>query len=134
MKAFLFFLLIPIQIFAEHLYVINARYGEVSEYQLILSKIDHSVIYFTQDGEKRAGVMPLNEFLLNWEKQDDFEAQSMPGQYVSYIKSQTAYSEGPFDLIYPRYNQADETLIFTLKEKANQPGKLGETTLFLTHE
>lgn len=130
----IFLVLIPLQLFAEHLYVIHARSGEIDQKQLILSDIDHSVIYFTQEDDRQAGVMPLNQFLLHWETGEDFGTEGAPSRYVSYIKAKTAFSEGPYDLIYPRYNQAEETLIFTIKGKGHKKATFGETALFLTHE
>ena len=96
--------------------------------------VDHSVVYFTEDGETRAGSLPLTAFLKNWEKGKSFGKEPPKAHYISYRSRDTQFNEKAIILKYPRYNEADETLTFTVGGKMPKSQQFGEVALFLVHE
>ncbi|MCH9610187.1 MAG: hypothetical protein S4CHLAM81_06990 [Chlamydiales bacterium] len=129
----LFFLLLPIQLFAQHIYIVHGRSGEIADNKFILHNVDQSIVYFSQDGKRQAGSMPLTTFLQKWEKEHLFGKEGASAHYVSYMDWDTHYNAMPIHLTNPSYDKESESLLFVIPEKTKTE-KLGETALFLTHE
>ncbi|MCP5469468.1 MAG: hypothetical protein H7A36_03065 [Chlamydiales bacterium] len=133
-KSLLFLLLLSNALFGQHLYIIHGRSGSIGENSLRLNDVDESVVYFTEDEERRAGTMPLTEFLVRWAHEEAFGQKPPIGHFVSFAPAGPAFNEQSFIIQHPRYNKADETLIFMIEGKEIKKQKLGEVTLYLSHE
>ena len=134
MKWICLYLLLPLQLFAQQLYVIHGRSAVVEDDRFILHDVDRSVVYFSQGEDRHAGAMPIQEFVMRWEREAEFGKSGADAHYVSYVAWKTHFNEKPVHLTYPRYNRADETLTFTIKGDREKSKKLGEVALYLIYE
>lgn len=134
MIKLLFLFLLPLQLLAQNLYVVHGRSGLIEKDHFVMYDVDHSVVYFTQEEERQAGAIPLREFVEFWERDKPFGQRGASAHYISYVAWNAHFNQVPILLQHPRYNEADETLTFTIGGERPHPEKLGEVALFLTYE
>lgn len=88
----------------------NPAYGQV-----VLSGVSHSVTYFTNPPNRKAGVMPVEDFLENWnEGQADFQKVPTNSAFVFYEGSNDHYHDVSIELRKPSYNATTNKLSFNI--------------------
>ena len=123
-------------LFAQHLYVIHGRSGEIDakNQTFLMQDVDHSVVYFSVEGERRAGTLKIKEFLELWALGKVFGLAPPQAFFIAYHGDETEYNPVPLKLTRPRYNREEAKLIFVVDQKIEKSESFGEVALYLIHE
>jgi len=127
----------------ELLFIFHAKDGHLQSighgsYELTLYHVDKSITYFTDRPERKAGKMPLSQFLREWDMgKDPFKRDKPNAGLVTFSSSsgKNQFDDIPVILSDPQYNQQNDRLTFQVKpiEKYQKipTGDLGESTMFI---
>ncbi len=120
------------------LFVIIAQEANIQKqadntYTLSLIYTHKTVTYFTDRPERKAGKMPVSQFIKMWDK--GYKKSPPNGAYVFYGRSDDPFSQRDVELTNPKYDSNSDTLVFTIKslspDKPIEVGNIGETAVFI---
>ncbi|MBM3184132.1 MAG: hypothetical protein FJZ64_02370 [Chlamydiae bacterium] len=124
-KVFSVFLLTFLVFFAScakkevsYLFVLNAKAGKLNAQAgtLVLTDVSKSVFFFTDRPNRRAGKMPMNDFLSAWTQgSDSFKKDHPNASVVGLLSTKDApFTDIAVILSRPNYNSARSTLTFSV--------------------
>lgn len=99
------------------------------QYQLCLRGLYPRIIYLTAESRHKAGVIPLQTFLKNWQRQEVLFRDDGPSAILSYLSfkpsTQSGIETDVLELSKPVYNRSSNSIVFIAKTSHNQPIKTG---------
>jgi hypothetical protein len=125
----------------EFLFVINAKdcYLQMDKVdktkgKLTLYNVNRKMTYFTDRPYRKAGQMPMQDFITNWHK--SFKKDPPNASFVCFhSKKDEKFSDIPVELKNPKYDKENDRLVFEIKliEKGQvvEDGHYGEIVIFI---